>query len=152
MNLVYRKVKLSDAEELVNVYNCAFADEYIRYGTCPGYGHSIDYMEKSIRDNIKYVISSENQMIGAISVSNTEDGKYYIGCLCIIPRYQGKGIGTKIIQFLQNELTDWKSFELVTPADKTENVKFYTQKCGFSIADKLKDGDVELYRFIKTAK
>lgn len=152
MNVYFRKAKLKDANEMVNVYNGAFYDDYKRYGTCPGYGHSIECMEKSIRDNTKYTILSESKMIGAISVSNKKDGKCYIGCLCIIPEYQGKGIGTKAMQFLQDELIGWKSFELETPVSKTENVKFYTQKCGFTITDKIKDGDVELYRFIKRAK
>jgi hypothetical protein len=31
--------------------------------------------------------------------------------------------------------------------DKTENVKFYTEKCGFRIVSAEKDGNVELARF-----
>ena len=31
-------------------------------------------------------------------------------------------------------LEDWKQLTLVTPIDKKENVKFYTEKCGFYIA------------------
>jgi hypothetical protein len=37
---------------------------------------------------------------------------------------------------------------LVTPIDKRENVKFYTEKCGFQIVSTEKVGDVELVRFV----
>jgi ribosomal protein S18 acetylase RimI-like enzyme len=99
MNIIYRKAFVDEAEAMVDVYNKAFYDDYIRYGVCPGYGHSVEYMEKSIRENLKYAILDENHMIGAISVSNREEGAYHIGCLCVIPEYQGKGIGTEAIDF-----------------------------------------------------
>lgn len=38
---------------------------------------------------------------------------------------------------------------LVTPLGKSENVKFYTEKCNFQIDSIEKDGNVELFRFIK---
>ena len=31
---------------------------------------------------------------------------------------------------------------------RIENVKFYTEKCGFKIVSKEKDGNVELARFV----
>ena len=43
---------------------------------------------------------------------------------------------------------NWKRLTLVTPINKTENVKFYTEKCGFQIVSTEMDGNVELARFI----
>ena len=45
-------------------------------------------------------------------------------------------------------LEDWKQLTLVTPIDKKENVKFYTEKCGFHIESTERDGDVTLARFV----
>ncbi len=42
---------------------------------------------------------------------------------------------------------DWKEITLVTPADKTQNVKFYTEKCGFNIGENVMDGKVEVVNF-----
>ena len=42
---------------------------------------------------------------------------------------------------------DWKEITLVTPADKEQNVKFYTEKCGFNIGEKVMDGNVEVVKF-----
>ena len=71
-----------------------------------------------------------------------------IGNLCIIPEYQGKGIGTQAIRFAKTLYEDWEKFTLVTPIDKKENVKFYTEKCRFRIESTERDGSVELFRFV----
>ena len=36
---------------------------------------------------------------------------------------------------------------MVTPVDKEENIRFYTEKCGFSIGAREMDGNVEVVRF-----
>ena len=43
---------------------------------------------------------------------------------------------------------DMEKLTLVTPIDKKENVKFYTEKCGFHIESIERDGNVELARFV----
>lgn len=48
INLRYRKAEKSDAELLVDIYNSAFYDDYIKYGECPAYGRSVEQMESSI--------------------------------------------------------------------------------------------------------
>ena len=75
-------------------------------------------------------------------------GVYEVACLCVVPEFQGKGIGTQAIQFLKTYLKDWKRLTLVTPIDKKENVKFYTEKCGFHMESAEMDGTVELTRFV----
>ena len=37
---------------------------------------------------------------------------------------------------------------MVTPADKEQNIKFYTEKCGFEIGGKEMDGNVEVIELI----
>ncbi|WP_419071171.1 GNAT family N-acetyltransferase [Pseudoruminococcus massiliensis] len=67
-----------------------------------------------------------------------------MGCLCVIPEYQSKGIGTQAFKHTQSVYSDWRKITLITPADKEENIKFYTQKCGFSVASKSMDGNIEV--------
>ncbi len=54
------------------------------------------------------------------------------------------GIGTKAFQFMLSVCPDWKEITLVTPADKKQNVRFYTEKCGFSTGETVMDGKVEV--------
>ena len=146
--LEYRPVAIEDAELLIDIYNAAYYDDYVRYGYCPGYGITKERMEESIRVFNKYIIMYDDIPVGCVSSIQKEVGVYEVGNLCIIPEYQGKGIGTQAIQFLKTIHEDWKILTLVTPLDKKQNVKFYTEKCGFRIESTERDGNVELARFV----
>ncbi len=148
MTIEYRKAAFNDAELLIQIYNASFYSDYLRYGTCPGYGHSKEMMEESIRRHPKQIILCDHVPVGCVSCTKQEAGIYEIGCLCIIPEFQGKGIGTQAIQFVKTLHEDWEKLTLVTPIDKMDNVKFYTEKCGFRIASTETDGNVELARFV----
>ena len=148
MEISFRKANTEDAELLIHIYNASFYDDFIRYGVCPGYGKTKEMMEESIRKNPKHVILCDNEPVGCVSCKETENGIYEIGCLCVIPEYQGKGIGTAAMEFIKTHIQDWKKITLVTPADKTENVRFYTKKCGFAIRFVETDGNVQVARFV----
>ena len=49
MTIEYRQATKEDAEVLVNIYNASFYDDYVRYGSCPGYGITKETMEKNTR-------------------------------------------------------------------------------------------------------
>ena len=148
MTIEFRKATLEDAELLVSIYNASFYSDYLRYGVCPGYGKTKEMMEESINKYPKHVILCDNKPVGCVSCKKLENGVYEIGSLCIIPEFQGKGIGTQAIQFIKTSYEDWKRLTLITPLDKREHVAFYTEKCGFTLALTSRDGDVELARFV----
>ena len=148
MKIEYKPAVIEDAELLVNIYNASFYDDYVRYGSCPGYGQTKEMMEESIGKYLKHIILCDNEPVGCVSCIDLKNGVYEVGCLCVIPEYQGKGIGTNAIQFVKAFYKGWKKLTLVTPIDKKENVKFYTEKCGFRIDSSERDGSVELVRFV----
>ena len=148
MNVEYRKAEIADAQLLIDIYNSAFYGDYVRYGECPAYGNTKEMMEKSIINYPKFIILHNNKPVGCVSCKKVEEGMYSVGCLCVIPEFQGKGIGTQAIKFITSYYNDWDKFTLITPIDKTENVKFYTEKCGFKIVDTEMDGNVKVARFV----
>ena len=148
MEIEFRPAVIDDAEVLVDIYNASFYADYVRFGVCPGYGQTPEMMEASISKSLKHIILCDDEPVGCVSCINLGEGVYEVGCLCIIPEYQGKGIGTQAIRFVKTFYEDWKVLTLVTPIEKKENVKFYTEKCGFRIESTERDGNVELYRFV----
>ncbi len=148
MKIGFRQASAEDAELLVNIYNASFYSDYIRFGVCPGYGRTKENMETSIKTVPKFVISCDDKPVGCVSCEKIGAYEYEIGALCIIPEYQGRGIGTQAIEFIKMYFEDCKRFTLVTPTDKKENVRFYTEKCGFKIVSTEKEGNVELTRFV----
>ena len=60
----------------------------------------LKYYEKfieSVKDDA-WIIQLNGKNIGFYNGALLEDGSYEIGNICIIPEYQGKGIGTKILK------------------------------------------------------
>ena len=147
MDIQIKKATTEDAQVLVDIYNKAFYEDYVKYGECPGYGKSVSDMEKSINETLKYIAYDGENPVGAISVSKKDDGLYYLGALCVIPEYQRQGIGHKLLEFFKEQNKDWKKIELVTPADKEKNINFYTKKCGFKIVSEELDRTIRVFHF-----
>ena len=148
MEIEFRKADRADAELLIGIYNASFYSDYVRYGECPAYGRTKSMMEQSIVDYPKFLILYNSRPVGCISCKAAGNGIYEIGCLCVIPAFRSQGIGTAAMEFIKTYYHDWRRFTLVTPADKSENVRFYTEKCGFAIEAVETDGYVKVVRFV----
>lgn len=67
----------------------------------------------------------------------TQPGEYYIDCIGVNPDYQGKGIGSKMLQFLIDEYVHKKNETLGLLVDKDNpNAKKLYLKLGFKIVGK----------------
>lgn len=146
MDINFVKAEKKDCKLLIEINNKAYYDDYIKYGECPGYNIPIEKMAKSLDDeNIeKHIFYVDNKPVGFTSIVKKEENKYYLGNLAIIPEYQRKGIGKSAINFILNKYLDMKELFLITPADKVENINFYTKKCGFKIIGTEMDGNVKV--------
>jgi len=49
MEIEYREAIPKDAGLLIDIYNASFYSDYVRYGTCPGYGNSKEMMVLEIK-------------------------------------------------------------------------------------------------------
>ncbi len=147
MDIQIKKAFAEDANILIEIYNESFYEDYVNYGECPAYGRSVNDMKKSIIEIPKYIAFYNSIPIGVISVREKNEKVYYIGCICVIPEFQGKGVGYQLIDFIKDQYNDWEKIELITPIDKEKNVKFYTKKCGFIIDNEEMDKSVKVYHF-----
>ena len=44
MKIEYRQAAIEDAEVLAKIYNASFYDDYLRFGSCPGYGQTLVFL------------------------------------------------------------------------------------------------------------
>ena len=147
MELFYKNADINDAETLIDIYDSAFYDDYILYGECPAYGRSVENMEQSVIEFPKVIAYDQGKAAGVISYKPEGAGKYYIGCLAIKKEEQGKGIGTALMRHFLDEHPDWNEITLVTPCDKEQNIRFYTERFGFDITGEENDGNVKVLWF-----
>ena len=147
MNLNYRRADINDIDILIDIYNSAFYDDYLRYGQCQAYGRSRESMEQSLKDYPKILAFEQDKAVGLISYKAEGQGKYYIGCLAVIKEEQGQGIGTSLMRYFMEEHPDWSELTLVTPKDNEPNIRFYTRRFGFEIVGEEVDGKVTVLWF-----
>ena len=147
MELFYKNADIKDAENLIDIYDSAFYDDYILYGECPAYGRSVENMEQSVQEFPKVISYDQGKAVGVISYKPEGAGKYYIGCLAVKKEEQGKGIGTALMRHFLDEHPDWNEITLVTPCDKEQNIRFYTERFGFDITGEENDGHVKVLWF-----
>lgn len=83
------------------------------------------------RNDIK-VIKFEGKIIGIFTNYNSEDNENFIDLFCIDKKYQGKGIGTKI---LEEQLKKDKENKVNTVLQvfKENKARFLYEKVGFKI-------------------
>ena len=127
-------------------YDDTFRADFLRFGQCPGYERIVGQMEQSLMRYPKKIICFGAVSVGGLSAQAHGDGNVYLGCLCVIPEY--RGIGTMAMEELERLFPEWKRIELVTPAEKKENIRFYTL-CGFGIAGEEMDGSVRVVNLVK---
>ena len=103
MNIVIERACKDDALKLIKTRNKSFYDDFINFGECPGYNISVDAMKQRIQDAFIYKIIVDNKIIGDIAIHRRDEGFYWIGCLEIIPEFQNKGIGSKVLSYIQEQ-------------------------------------------------
>lgn len=122
--LCFRPAEENDVPLLTNLYDRAFLEDFQRYGQCPGYGRSPEQMRDSLRRVPKQILLFGGVPVGVLSYERRDDGSVYLGCLCIVPEMQGRGLGTRAFAHMLEECPEVHRFELVTPADKVQNIAF----------------------------
>ena len=122
--LCFRPAEEKDVPLLTNLYDRAFLKDFQRYGQCPGYGRSQEQMRDSLRRVPKQILLFGGVPVGVLSHERRDDGSVYLGCLCIVPEMQGRGLGTHAFAHMLEECPEVHRFELVTPADKAQNIAF----------------------------
>ena len=103
--LCFRPAEEKDVPLLTDLYDRAFLEDFQRYGQCPGYGRSQEQMRDSLRRVPKQILLFGGVPVGVLSYERRDDGSVYLGCLCIVPEMQGRGLGTRAFEhMLKNAL------------------------------------------------
>ena len=88
---------------------------------------------KTYSKDIK-IIMLNNQNIGFFHGNNTESGDYELGNICILPEFQGKGIGSQILKDIIN---NHKNQNIHLRFFKQNPVVNLYKRLGFEIVEEL---------------
>jgi ribosomal protein S18 acetylase RimI-like enzyme len=90
-----------------------------------------DWKEEFCTNDI-FLIENDRAIIGHCSYEKKGDSHVYLSGLMIIPAYQGKGLGKKVLKQILSGLTWAKRIDLVTHPENKRAVSLY-QSFGFEI-------------------
>ncbi|TMA10188.1 MAG: GNAT family N-acetyltransferase [Deltaproteobacteria bacterium] len=93
-----RPATLDDFEQLFNIHRAALG-EYIAATWGWDDEWQRDFFQKNFKPEVRSVIEIRGRMIGFVDVTE-QDGGIYLENIEIAPLYQGRGIGTRMIQDL----------------------------------------------------
>lgn len=112
--------------------------------------HTAEVMAARAREGHSYVICDEDSIIGTGTIAPFWDSETesILLKIFILPRYQGRGLGRKLIETLERDEYAKRAARIEIPASIT-SVEFY-RKCGYDYKNGSKELDAELlYRLEK---
>lgn len=98
-----------------------------------------DEMLKKRIDQIIFVAEHDEKIIGFINLKETEQPNTYdLSAIYILPDYQGKRIGSRLIAHSIEPIKNFEKIFLEVEKDNINAVNFY-KKLGFKIVDEYND-------------
>ncbi|PES61867.1 GNAT family N-acetyltransferase [Bacillus cereus] len=151
------KATILDAEKLTEIMKRTFDEEAKRW-LCdqegvidyniqpPGYS-SVEMTIYSIEELDHFKVIMDEEIVGGIIV--TISGKSYgrIDRIFVNPKHQGKGIGSQVIDFIEEEFPSVRIWDLETSSRQINNHHFY-KKMGFETIFETEDE----YCYVKRIK
>ena len=138
--ITIEKASSTDAEKLTEIMKRTFDeeakkwlpnhDDAIDYNIQPPGYSSIEMTTYMIRELEYYKVLQDNEIIGGIII--TISGKSFgrIDRIFVDPTYQGKGIGSRVINLVEEEFPNVRIWDLETSSKQINNHYFY-EKMGY---------------------
>jgi len=151
MKIRFEPATLWDVEEMIALHNQAFARDWEEHGFCPGYGHTPETMAGLLLTCQALRILDGEKAVGCLLYREVGKEDYYLESLCVIPSYQGKGVGRLAMDYITRLHPKARRWALMTPADNEANQAFY-RRLGFAVTKTLEDGGRTMVRMERPAE
>ncbi len=144
------RADLDDAPLILTLQKRAFLQEAEKIGNF-NIIPIMQNLESLIDDFSAHVVFKAlygQMIVGSIRVKE-DQGICYIGRLIVEPVFQKRGIGTTLMNYIENLYSCNDRYELFTGENSPENIRFYS-KLGYCIKERFESKDgVKLVRMIK---
>lgn len=114
--MIIKRADAQDMEEILRLQKKAYISEAELYDdfTIPPLIQTLDEIKEEYKTNvfIKYV--DKNQIIGSVRGLMIDSKTCYIGRLIVHPDYQNQGIGTRLMNKIEEIFNESERYELIT--------------------------------------
>lgn len=126
-----QRADISDAERILDLQKTSFKSEaelYNNYNIPP-----LTQTLKEMQDDFLYKeflkATEDDKIIGSVRAFE-KDGTCHVGRLMVHPNFQNHGIGTNLMQEMENLFDTCKRFELFAGSKSKKNIMLY-EKLGY---------------------
>ncbi len=145
--MIIERASASDAEEILALQKMAFKNEAEIYNdfNIPPLVQTLEEIKDDFRRQIFLKATIDGRIIGSVRAFAKEE-TCYIGRLIVHPDFQNQGIGTKLMNEIENLFRICRRFELFTGNKSERNIYLY-QKIGYKIfkTEKITDNVTLIY-------
>ncbi|MDO4945257.1 MAG: GNAT family N-acetyltransferase [Ruminococcus sp.] len=131
--MTIKKAEKEDLQKILDLQYIAYQSEAKLFNNSdiPPLKQTLADVENEYQKGvILEVLDENNEIIGSVR-GYCDGGTVYIGKLMVHPRYQGRGIGTKLLLEMEKEYPD-RRYELFTSSRSSKNIALY-ERLGYKI-------------------
>ena len=118
--------ELQDCEKIIQLQKLAYESEAQLYNdwTLPPLLQTADSLRQELETSLILKAVEGNKIVGSVRAKLVED-TCHIGRLIVHPNFQGKGIGSTLLQHIEKRFSHAAEFELFTGSKSENNIRFY---------------------------
>ena len=126
MNLVIARASKADAEEILVLQRLAYESEARAYGdwNLPPLTQTIEELRQEFADSLVLKAIVEERLVGSVR-GRVKHGVCEIGRLMVHPDFQGRGMGSALLQAIEAEFPDAAKYELFTGSKSDATIGLY---------------------------
>ena len=131
--MLIQKAERHDLQEILDLQYLAYQSEakLLNNPHIPPLKQTLEEVEQEYLDGFFLkAVDTDNRIIGSVRAYSKE-GTLYIGKLIVRPDLQGQGIGTQLLNAMENTCPH-KRYELFTSSKSVRNIKLY-ERLGYKI-------------------
>lgn len=119
--------KNSQLNEIVNLYRSVGWTNYLK---------RVDILQQAYADSLCVLGAYDSdQLVGVIRTVGDGQTIVFVQDIIVLPEYQRKGIGTKLLKAVMDKYKDVYQMELLT--DNTDKTKAFYRSVGFIASDEI---------------
>jgi ribosomal protein S18 acetylase RimI-like enzyme len=131
--MLIEPANVADAQEILDLQKLAYQSEAAIYNdySIPPLAQSLEQMLVDFRQQVVLKATLNGRIVGSVR-AYLQDGTCHIGRLIVHPELQNRGIGTSLMNRIEQHFSEARRYELFTGERSARNLYLY-QKLGYRI-------------------